>query len=1129
VSALDRTRLNRHDGRFIAICLLVVLAGSGVALLGYSRAFPEASIDFQVTRKTAVEIARASLTARGFDLTGYRSLVVFDHDDTAKVFLERTLGLARANPLFAAEIPVWRWSVRFVKPMETLEYLAYVSPKGELQAFRRVLPEAAAANAAASAAADDDPGDEKAARLAEVALSETRGVEPVTLRFLERSSEQRPRRVDRTFVWEATSLRFEGGGLRYRIELQGSTVGRSSVYYEVPEKWKTDYRTLRSKNEAAGAVATLGMAATWIALLAVLVARMRRRDVKWRLALTFGAVGFLLQLASSLNELPVRLFDYDTTESWAAFLTKSILLSSGGALALGLSVAILVAGGEPVYREAFADKPALGLIFSRQGLQTRRFFRGLLLGYALTGFFLAYQVAFYLVAERFGAWAPADVPYSDLLGTALPWLGVLIMGFAPATVEEFTSRMFSIPFAARFMPRWAAVVVPALIWGFAHSAYPNQPFYVRGVEVGIAGIVVGAMLLKFDLFPLLVWHFTVDAVYTSMLLVRSSNPYFVVTGAAAALVLLVPLVVSIALYVRNKGFLPDELILNAVEGSAPPRVEKEEPAPSSFAAARPLDGRLVAGVAAVALVLLGAWRLLPRAALTDGPTVNAAAAKWLADKLMLRVGERPYSYYSLTTVGSVLPAIEGSDESGAELPYGWSDHAAAWILEKSGLETLSRWATPAWQTWYFRPQDRHSARVFVDGRTQRPIAIRRTFPDEEAGARLDEKAALARAYDVLQDRGYQPPPETLVSSKAKDLKARRDYTFVFETAKESVAGANRRLIVRLAGAETAQLTTAIKLPEAFVRGREEATPIHHLARVWKVVGIGAFLTLLVAAFVRHVRGNAVPWKRLSRVAIVLTVPSLLKDLVALPLALRAYQPEYPMAVFATFASVGFVLGVFFSFGGALLALVFVNAVRPDALTAFGKGAAPRGPRTLVAAGLGTLLVVAASLFGRNLAAAWPLAAGFSGFAIPPGIETALPAVDVLQSAVAYTLLLAGGAALLALLLRDLLQPTAVKAVAVLLLVGVFVPFQARTAPELLVPLLSRTVVAAALLAALACLLRDDPRSYLATALLLAAVRGALPLIRSDVTSWRFNGLGAAAVLLLALAFVAFPRRSAAPA
>ncbi len=173
--------------------------------------------------------------------------------------------------------------------------------------------------------------------------------------------------------------------------------------------------------------------------------------------------------------------------------------------------------------------------------------------------------------------------------------------------------MFSIPFAERFLPRWAAVVVPALIWGFAHSTYPNQPFYIRGVEVGFAGILIGAVMLKADIFPLLVWHFTVDAVYTALLLLRSSNPYFVVSGAAASLVLLIPLLGSLVLYFRRGGFTPEEDLTNAATGSAPAPPHVEEPVPISCAPPRSLSPGRVAAALALALATFAAARfLLPR-------------------------------------------------------------------------------------------------------------------------------------------------------------------------------------------------------------------------------------------------------------------------------------------------------------------------------------------------------------------------------------------------------------------------------------------------------------------------------------------------------------------------------------
>ena len=115
---------DRRDRAFIALCVLTILAGAAIFRVGFSRAFPEASIDFKVTREEALRRGADALEARGFALDGTRALVIFDGDDEAKVYLERTLGLEKANPVFATTVPVWRWSMRWVRPLAKLEYRA---------------------------------------------------------------------------------------------------------------------------------------------------------------------------------------------------------------------------------------------------------------------------------------------------------------------------------------------------------------------------------------------------------------------------------------------------------------------------------------------------------------------------------------------------------------------------------------------------------------------------------------------------------------------------------------------------------------------------------------------------------------------------------------------------------------------------------------------------------------------------------------------------------------------------------------------------------------------------------------------------------------------------------------------
>src|SRR5438105_11603928 len=103
-------------------------------------------------------------------------------------------------------------------------------------------------------------------------------------------------------------------------------------------------------------------------------------------------------------------------------------------------------------------------------MRTREFMLANAVGMTMTCFFFAYETVFYIVAQYYGAWSPREVPYDNLLSTAIPWVSVLLIGFLPATTEEFMSRMFSIPFLLKYQRSLAlAVILPAFIWGFGHT------------------------------------------------------------------------------------------------------------------------------------------------------------------------------------------------------------------------------------------------------------------------------------------------------------------------------------------------------------------------------------------------------------------------------------------------------------------------------------------------------------------------------------------------------------------------------------------------------------------------------------------------------------------------------------
>src|ERR1039457_430822 len=625
---MTKERLRDSDYRFIAVCLALLAATAWYSVRNFHRAFPEASIDFRATREDAQALAAKFLGGQGYKTDGYRLASRFSFDDEAKTFLEREAGLEQANRIMGTRVRLWRWSYRWFRPRQKEEYRVDITPSGQFAGFEHQLTEDAERPAATV---------EQARALAEAFLRAQLGRDTASLEFVEASEIQRPHRTDRVFTWKERDFNLHDATNRVEVTLYGNEVAGYREYLKIPEQWTRDYQRLRSKNDMAEYADTALVVALILGLLATIVMRVRGQDVRWRLAALVGAVGAALSFLASLNQFPVQEFRYPTTDSYASFVSSQVLQALVAALGYGGLLFVIAAAAEPLYRAAFPGRISLGNLFRPSGLRTKSFFLGAILGISLTGAFIAYQTAFYIVASRHGAWSPADVPYDDLLNTRFPWLFVLFGGFFPAVSEEFLFRMFAIPFLRNVTRSLAAaVVLAAFLWGFGHAGYPQQPFYIRGVEVGIGGVALGLIMLRWGILPTLVWHYSVDAMYSALVLLRSHHPYFVFSGAASAGIMVLPVIVAGIAYLRRGGFEP-ELARAPEVLSEPPAPSPQPPAPPAESlpyAPSPARRRLAALILLVAgAVTLGAMRVdefgcEPRFAL--GPTRARAAAEQFA-------------------------------------------------------------------------------------------------------------------------------------------------------------------------------------------------------------------------------------------------------------------------------------------------------------------------------------------------------------------------------------------------------------------------------------------------------------------------------------------------------------------
>ena len=128
-------RLTSSEKRALLLWVAAAIVGLFFARKYFFQAFPEASVNFQISRQEALVRAEKFVTGLGENVSGYKSSIIFDVDEDAKVYLERQLGLSEANRLMSSELDIWYWDVRFFRPLQEEEFEVRVSPSGKIVGY----------------------------------------------------------------------------------------------------------------------------------------------------------------------------------------------------------------------------------------------------------------------------------------------------------------------------------------------------------------------------------------------------------------------------------------------------------------------------------------------------------------------------------------------------------------------------------------------------------------------------------------------------------------------------------------------------------------------------------------------------------------------------------------------------------------------------------------------------------------------------------------------------------------------------------------------------------------------------------------------------------------------------------
>lgn len=542
--------------------LLIVagLVGAVIFIVFIQQALPDAALDLQYSRAQISQMSQDKLSALGFSAPDYNHVLAFSENRMPSFFLQQTLGVEGANKKIRAEsLPIYSWQMRWFKPLQKEEFYLFLSTTGSLVGFNHIIPE-------------DAPGtnisQQEAQNLSEKFLNDNTNWQTRNWERVDASSVTLPGgRIDHSFSWKALDYAVGASELRYSVTIQGDRLGYMNYWLKTPEAYTRNFSSQRGRagffNDIAYIVGLMGL------FMACIVAMFAGKP-DMRQAIFPALLGAGIRFASYLNYIPLFPNSYSTTQDYSLFWTSTIANAFFSSIFTFAMILVAWAGGQSLAKLVW---PHQDRILERGPDRWLKFSLSAWRGLMISGFHLGYVTGFYLLTSRFlGWWSPiGQGSASNIYATPLPFLESLDTGVNAALSEELLFRLAGISLVLWLSrKRWLALLVPGLLWAFAHLSYVSDPIYARGVELSFVAILDGIIFLQFGLLTTIVAHCSYNMIISSVGLFQSSDAYYQFSGLVVLALLLLLLLPGLIVWLKKKmgkatPVLPDFEIAPATE------------------------------------------------------------------------------------------------------------------------------------------------------------------------------------------------------------------------------------------------------------------------------------------------------------------------------------------------------------------------------------------------------------------------------------------------------------------------------------------------------------------------------------------------------------------------------------
>lgn len=514
-SSIPRTREN-------VLLLVLGLVGAALFLLLFPRVQPTAHLGLHLDRGQAWQVADAAVRGAGLSPERYtqRNMRLTVRGSLLSFYQAHSTP-PEAQARIEAFGPLAFWDVIYIHPETREQVLLQVNRTGEVFKLERRLPEDAQGATLSLA---------QAQVLAEAFIQDSLGLPLADYALVNAESQQQPRRIDHTLVWEQALP--DSLTARLTVVVQGDRIGTWSKWVDLPEAFRVRSAARLGTSDLFPFWQVILALAVFVVALVVFAVRFRASEIGVRNGLVMALATLLILTAYFSLIFPF--IRHDGLADPNPFIQISRLAGIGlNVLFITLMLFCVWNSGEAISREVWPEK-----LQSLDGLFARRFFfpglgRDLLHG--LSGGFASLG-AWYLLALVFrqlpDVWAILNQAELFTFSAYTP-LGINALqasiGALQGTGYAF---LFALPFLKRRLGNTGLAVLLTLIpFGFLFSdTTVLLDRWAGGLVSILSGIVTYSFFLRYSLLAAFVMQLVAGMLPLSLMLLYQPNPYFQFAG-----------------------------------------------------------------------------------------------------------------------------------------------------------------------------------------------------------------------------------------------------------------------------------------------------------------------------------------------------------------------------------------------------------------------------------------------------------------------------------------------------------------------------------------------------------------------------------------------------------------------